>query len=145
MLARIWENWNSCLLVVGMRNGAVLWRTIWSFLKKLNIELPYDLAVLPLGMGFPWGSAGKESALNTGDLGSIPGLGRSPGEGKGSTLQCSGLENSMDCVVHGVTKSWTRPLGIFQKKWKPDFKGICISSFIALWTKDRRNPNPIDG
>ena len=43
-----------------------------------------------------------------GDLGSIHGLGRSPGEGKGYPLQCSGLENSMDCIVHGVTKSKTR-------------------------------------
>ena len=42
-----------------------------------------------------------------GDLGSIPGLGRSPGEEKGYLLQYSGLENSMDCMVHGVTKSWT--------------------------------------
>ena len=58
--------------------------------------------------GFPCGSAGKESACNAGDLGSIPGLGRSPVEGKGSPLQYSGLENSMDCIVHGVTKTWTR-------------------------------------
>ena len=50
------------------------------------------------------GSAGKESACNAGDLASIPGLGRSPGEGKGHPLQSSGLENSMDCVVHGVTE-----------------------------------------
>ena len=56
-------------------------------------------------MGFPCGSAGKESACNAGDLGSIPGLGRSPEEGKGYPLQYSGLENSMDCIVHGVTKS----------------------------------------
>ena len=55
--------------------------------------------------GFPCGSAGKESARNAGDLGSIPGLGRSPGEGKGCLLQYSGLENPMDCVVHGVAKS----------------------------------------
>ena len=59
-------------------------------------------------MGFPGGSAGKESACNAGDLGSIPGLGRSPGEGKGYPLQYSGLENSMDYIVHAVTKSWTR-------------------------------------
>ena len=58
--------------------------------------------------GFLCGSAGKESACNVGDLGAIPGLGRSPGEGKGSPLQYSGLENSMDCIVHGVAKSWTR-------------------------------------
>ena len=51
---------------------------------------------------------GKESACNEGNLGSIPGLGRSPGEGKSYPLQYSGLENSVDSVVHGVTKSWTR-------------------------------------
>ena len=59
-------------------------------------------------LGFPGGSAGKESACITGDLGSIPGLGRSPGEGKGYPLQYSGLETSMDCIciVRGVAKSW---------------------------------------
>ena len=50
----------------------------------------------------------KESALNAGNLSSIPGLGRDPGEGKGYPLQYSGLENPMDCIVHGVTKSQTR-------------------------------------
>ena len=59
-------------------------------------------------LGFPGGSAGKESACNVGDLGLIPGLGRSPEEGKGYPLQCSGLENSMETIVHGVTKSRTR-------------------------------------
>ena len=59
-------------------------------------------------MGFPCGSAGKESTCSTGDLGLIPGLGRSPGEGKGYPLQYSDLENSMDCIVHGVTKSRTQ-------------------------------------
>ena len=59
-------------------------------------------------MGFPCGSAGKESACNVGDLGSIPGLGSFPGEGKGYPLQYSGLENSMDCIVHGVTQSQAR-------------------------------------
>ena len=57
--------------------------------------------------GFPGGSAGRESACNAVDLGSIPGLGRSTGEGKGYPLQCSGLENSLDCIVHRVTKSQT--------------------------------------
>ena len=47
---------------------------------------------------------GKESACNAGDLGSIPGLGRSPGQGKGYPLQYSGIENSMNCIVHGVKK-----------------------------------------
>ena len=53
-------------------------------------------------LGFPCGLAGKESACNAGDLGSISGLGRSRGEGKGYPLQCSDLENSMDCIVHGA-------------------------------------------
>ena len=57
---------------------------------------------------FPGGSSGKESACNAGDLALIPGLGRSPGEGKGYPLQYSGLENSMDCILHGVAKSWTQ-------------------------------------
>ena len=52
-------------------------------------------------MGFPGGSAGKEFAHSAGDLGLIPGLGRSPGEGNGYLLQFSGLENSMDYIVHG--------------------------------------------
>ena len=54
---------------------------------------------------FPGGPAGKQSACDAGDLGSIPGLGRSSGEGKG--VQCSGLENSMDYIVHGLAKSRT--------------------------------------
>ena len=58
--------------------------------------------------GFPFGSAGKESSCNVGDLGSIPGLERAPGEGKGHPLQYSGLEKSMDCIDHGVAKSRTR-------------------------------------
>ena len=58
-------------------------------------------------MGFPCGSAGKDSACNAGELGSIPELGRSPGEGNGYALQYSGLENPMDCIVHGVTESRT--------------------------------------
>ena len=58
--------------------------------------------------GFPGGSASKESACDVRDLGSIPGLGRSPGEGNSYPLQYSGLEKSMDFIVHGVAKSWTR-------------------------------------
>ena len=57
---------------------------------------------------FPCGSAGKESTCNAGDLGPIHGLGQSPGEGKRYPLQYSGLENSMDCIAHGVTESWTQ-------------------------------------
>ena len=50
----------------------------------------------------------KNPPENVGEVGSIPGSGRPPGEGNGSPLQYSGLENSMDCIVHGVSKSWTR-------------------------------------
>ena len=56
---------------------------------------------------FSGGSASKESACNVGELGSVPGLGRSPGEGNGCPLQYSGLENSMDCIVRGVAESDT--------------------------------------
>ena len=59
-------------------------------------------------MGFPCGSAHKESACSVRDLGLNAGYGTSPGEGKGYPLQYSGLENSMDCIVHGVAKSRSR-------------------------------------
>ena len=70
-------------------------------------------------LGFPCGLAGKESTCNVRDLGLIFGLGRSSGEGKGYPLQYSGLENSMDCRVHGVTKSQTR---------MSDFHSLCPHS-----------------
>ena len=72
---------------------------------------PYFLCQYWFRKGKHCDSVGKESACNVGDLGSIPGLGRSPGEGKGYQLQYSGLENSMDCTVHGVTESWTQLSG----------------------------------
>ena len=77
-------------------NQTGIWRLFWwTFL---------------ISVGFPCGSAGKESSCNTGDLGLIPGLGRSPGEGKDYPLQYSGLEKSMDYIyiVHGVVKSRIR-------------------------------------
>ena len=58
-------------------------------------------------LGFPCGSAGKESTCNAGGLGLIPGLGRSPGEENSYPLQYSGLKNSMDCIVHGFTENRT--------------------------------------
>ena len=68
---------------------------IWMMFLKIDMQI----------MGFPCGSAGKESICNVGDLVSIPWLGRSSGEGKGYPHQYSGLENSVDCIVHGVAKS----------------------------------------
>ena len=74
--------------------------------KKGNAkECPkYLIIALISHASFPCGSAGEESTCNVGDLGSTPGLGRSLGEGKGYPLQYSGLENSMDYIVHGVAK-----------------------------------------
>ena len=65
------------------------------------------MGIYNIYVGFPCGSAGKESACNAGDLVLIPGLERSPGQGKGYPLQYSGLEKSMDCIVHGFAKSQT--------------------------------------
>ena len=75
-----------------------------SWVKK--IPWKRDRLTSPVFLGFPRGSAGKESACNARDLSSIPGLGRSPGKGKGSPVRYLGLETSMD-IVHGVTKSRT--------------------------------------
>ena len=80
---------------------------------------------------FPCGSASKESTSNAGDLGSTPGLGKSPGEGNGYPLQYSGLENSMDCIVHGVAKSWTR---------LSDFHFTSCLFFSQLFVRSPRQP-----
>ena len=78
-------------------------------LFKIRLSFPY--------LGFPCGSAGKESTRNAGDLDSITGLGRSFGEGKGYPLQYCGLDNSMDRIVHGVAKSQT---------WLSDFTHFVV-------------------
>ena len=80
--------------------------------KAHQYETADVLIVFGLCQGFPGGSEVKASACNAGDLGSIPGSGRSPGEGTGNPYQYSCLENPMDreawwATVHGVTKSWT--------------------------------------
>ena len=77
------------------------------FGEDFKIRWRRDRLPTPVFLGFSCGSAGKESTCNVGDLGSIPGLGRSPEEGKGYPLQNSALENPMDCIVCGVTKSRT--------------------------------------
>ena len=73
----------------------------------MYLDIFPENAIELLLLCFPGGSAGKESACNVGDLGSIPGLGRSPGEGNSYPLQYSDLENPIDYTVHGVVKSWT--------------------------------------
>ena len=111
------KKWN-----IKWREVSIVFKTLVAQLVKIRLQCrrPHfnswvrkiccrrDKPPTPVFSGFPCGSAGKESACNAGDLGLIPGLGRSPGEGKGYLLQYSGLENSMDCIVQGVAKSWMR-------------------------------------
>jgi len=82
---------------------------------------------------FPCGSAGKESTCNSGDLGSTPRLGKSPGGGKGYPLQ-SGLEDSLDCIGHGVTKSWIR---------RSDFHVTVVYSSMEFYCIDRFTEIPL--
>ena len=65
-----------------------------------------------------------------GDLGLIPGLGRSPGEGKGYTLQYSGLKNSVACIVHGVAKSQTK-LSDFHKTFTDQVRHLKWVQFVV--------------
>ena len=83
-----------------------------------------DRLATPVFLGFLGGSAGKESAFNVGDLGSIPGLQRSAGEGNGYPLQFSGLENSMDYIVYGLAKTWVQ---------LSDFHSFHIESRLPRW------------
>ena len=89
--------------------------------KKIQSTVPPFRA-----FSFPGCSVGKESACNPGDLASIPGLGKLTGEGNGYPLQYSGLENSMDCIVHGVTKSRTQLSDFHFHQW--------YQSLSLIWT-----------
>ena len=88
------------------KNPPALLETLVQFLSREDL-LEKGEATHSCILGCPCGSAGKESACDVGDLGLIPGLRRFPGERTGYPLQYSGLENSVDCIVHGITKSWT--------------------------------------
>ena len=113
-----------------------------SLLVVAQPVLEPKLPLKPALVGFPGGSAGKESTCNVGDLDSIPGLGRSPGEGKDYPLQYSGLENSIYYTVHGVTKSQTR-LSSFQTcscsslHWEHKMGGLIIHLALYFSTKHR--------
>ena len=96
----------ACLIAQLVKNPPAMQETLIRFLGWED-PLKKDRLPTPVFLGFPCRSASKESACNVGDLGWIPGLGRSPGVGNGNPLQYSGLENSMDYIVHGVAKSWT--------------------------------------
>ena len=94
-----------------------------------------DRLPTPVFLDFPCGSTGKESACNAGDLGLIPGLGRSSGEGKGYPRQYSGLENSMDHIVQGVAKSQTRLSDFhFHELWMNAFDiFLFLFCFVSWW------------
>ena len=79
---------------------------VWFLVRKIHWRR--DRLPSPVFLGFPCGSASKGATCNARDLGLIPGLGRSPGEGKGYPLQYFGLENSTDCIIYGVTKIQTQ-------------------------------------
>ena len=90
-----------------VKNLPAMWET---WVRSLGWEDPWRREKLPTPVfsGFSGGSAGKEHTRNAGDLVSIPGVGRSPEEGKGYPFQYSALENSMDYTVHEVAKSGTQ-------------------------------------
>ena len=83
-------------------------RTLFQWVNSTLLKFNGINGILNTLLGLLCGSGGRESAWKAGYLGSITGLGRSPGEGKVYLLQYSGLENSMDCIVHGLAKSRTR-------------------------------------
>ena len=115
----------SSLVGISLWKGFHGWKEVLisSLLKEIGST---GLCLQPdIPLGFPGGSAGKESACNVGDLSSTPGLRRSPGIGNGYPFQYSGLENSIDCIVHGVAKSQTRLSDVnFHKAEVDDFSGI---------------------
>ena len=96
--------------------GVPVWSMVWEY------------------TGFPDNWVGKESACNARDPGLIPGSGRSPGEGNGYPLQYSGLENSMDWIVHGVTNSWTRLSDTFTFTGKIPHAAEQLSPCAQLWS-----------
>ena len=121
-----------CLWAIRLASGVnvvILFGSVLSsgitFCNKTSVwssGVLFYLLQLKSPKGFPCGSADKESTCKVGDLGSIPGLGRSPGDGNGNPLGYSGLENLMDCIVHGVAKSqtWLNDLHFTSKSSKPE-------------------------
>ena len=90
-----------------VKNPPATWET-WVLSLGWEDPLEKGKVIYSSILRLPCGPVGKESACNVRDLGSIPWLGRSPGEGKGYPLQYSGLENSMECIAKGGAKSWTQ-------------------------------------
>ena len=121
--------WTS-LIAQLVKNPPAMQETLVRFLGW-GIHWRRDKLPTPVFLGFPTGSAGKKSSANMGDLGSIPGLGWSPGERKGYPLQYSGLENSMDCISMGsprVGHDWVTFTFTFQQR-----NGIIKVPFCLLY------------
>ena len=127
-------------ILVGLYSRLTSWPFLW-----LNLLVSWT--------GFSGGSAGKESSCNVGDLGSVPGLGKSPGEGKGYPLRYSGLKNSVDCIIHGVAKSFcAKSQKVFghmlQSRWTRlmvSWKAISYtwtSSLPPSWQRDKMLVQP---
>ena len=108
-----------------LRKSPLIYCVLFFFLDRWKVKSDF-YGLWKHYVGFPDSSVGKESACNAGDSGSLPGSGRSPGEGKGYPLQYSSLENSMDCIVHGVAKSWTG-LSDFHLHF------MCLLNQITYW------------
>ena len=114
-----------------VKNPPAMWET---WVQSLGWEDPVEGGKAThssiLAWIIPWTIADKESACNVGDLGSIPGLGRSNGEGKSYPLQYSGLENSMDSVVRGITKNQTRLSDfLFQRVYRQSVSTVSSQHF----------------
>ena len=113
------------LLAVQGTLGSLLLKSLLLTLLKSQFKSINSLALSLLYEGFPCGSAGKEFACNSEDLGLIPGLGRSPGEGKGYPIQYSGLENSMDCSLTSIHD--------YLKNHSFDYMDFCWQSDVSAF------------
>ena len=120
-------------------------RDVWTIIRLQWVHV--CLCHFPSYWGFSDSSVGKESACSAGDPCSIPGSGRSTGKGKGYPLQYSGLENSMDWIVHGVAKRWTRlsnfhflslsscvTEALTSKPVSPSFSKLCLAHMIISYS-----------
>ena len=112
---------------VEVSNSSNTYELKWNLENQMRSGM-FTMVWLQTILGFPCGSTGKESTCNMGDLGSTPGLARSLREGKGYLLRYSDLENSMDWIVHGVTKS---------QIWLSDFQfhfreSRCLGKFYVI-------------
>ena len=125
---------------ISLANKFYFKHCLWK--KKLVTGTSVKLKLLMSSVGFPGGSAGKESTWNTEDLGSISGLGASPAEG--NLLQYSGLENSVDCIVSGVAKTQCLLQKTSLTEWKEKSEKIFVKhisnkELASKYVKDSKN------